>query len=260
MSSRDAARAEFLRSIKCHAPAVLSSLESDVLPLYKAINSPAPISENIVVVDLAVLPENLAEMTRLEIFDNEQLENEYLAPIPILYRPNARFELELCKWGRCYHLTDGWIFSEALRTLDLWYRSGVTGDWACASGEYAPDVEMYEDRQAFHFTFDPWDVAVDTLASYKKRVGDAFKAWLEDYCEQVQEAHNGGRKAYDSRKAEHFIWLIEHQINGLRYEDIAQTYQGKQGLDIRLISEAVTRLAKMIGLTLRPARGRSGNP
>jgi hypothetical protein len=259
VSSRDSARAEFLRAIKCHAPAVLSSLESDVMPLYVAINSPEPVSENIIEFDLAMLPEQLAEMSRVEFVGDECREKEYVASLHVLYQPNARFELALCKWGRCYHLTEQWIFSEALKTLDLWYRSGATGDWTCASQGYAPDVEMYDEQQAFRFTFEPWDAAVDTRPSYKDKAGKAFKAWLDDYCERMEEAHDGGLKAYDSRKSNHFVWLIEHQINGLRYEDIAQKYQDKKGLDLRLISEAVTRLAKMIGLTLRPARRRSAN-
>lgn len=259
MSSRDSARAEFLRAIKSHAPVVLSSLESDVLPLYETFNSSVLISESNMIVELAMLPESLAEMSRLEFVGDEYREKEYVASLHDLYQPNARFELALCKWGRCYHLTDEWIFSEALKTLDLWYRSGVASDWTCASQGYAPDVEMYDEQQAFRFTFEPWDAAVDTRPSYKDKVGIAFKAWLDDYCERIEEAHDGGRKAYDSRKPIHFVWLVEHQINGLRYEDIAQKYQDKKGLDLRLISEAVTRLAKMIGLTLRPARRRSAN-
>jgi len=257
LSSRDSSRIEFLRAIKSHAPAVLSSLESDVLPLYVAINSPQSVSENITAFDLAMLPENLAEMSRLNIVGDECREKEYVASLPIPYQPNARFELALCKWGRCCHLTDEWVFSEALKTLEVWHRSGVPSDWACAGEVYAPDVEMYEDQQAFRFTFEPWDAATDTRTSYKKRVRDAFKDWLEDYCERMEEARNGGQTAFDSRKSIHFVWLVENQINGLKYDDIAQKYQDTQGLEIRLISEAVTRLAKMIGLTLRPTQGRS---
>lgn len=260
MSSRDSARVEFLSAIKCHAPAVLSYLESEVLPLYIAIDLIVPVSEHIRTLDLAMLPENLANMTSLELVGNEQLEKEYIASMPVLCQPDARFELALCKWGKCHHLSDEWIFSEALKTLDLWYRSGITGNWTCASKQYAPDVEMYEDHRAFHFTFDPWDAEIDTKASYKKRARDAFKAWLEDYCDQIEESHNGGRKAYDSRKSIHFVWLVEHQINGFKYDDIAQKYQDTKGLELRLISEAVTRLAKMIGLTLRPTQGRTTEP
>jgi hypothetical protein len=260
VTSRDSARLEFLRASKDYALAVLSSLESDVLPLYIAINSPEPISENSMIVELAMLPETLAEMARSDFVNDECGEKEYLASMPILCQPQVRFEIALCKWGNRYHLTEEWIFSEALKTLDLWHRSGVTGDWACASNGYAPDVEMYEDEQAFHFTFDPWDVVVDTRASYKKRAMDAFKSWLEDYCDRIKEAHSDGHKAFDSRKQNHFVWIVEHQINGLRYEDIAQKYQDKEGLDIRRISEAITHLAKLIGLTLRPTQGRSSNP
>lgn len=251
IGSRDFARIEFFRVIKRHAPAVLSSLESDVLPLYESI------SENITVVELATWHEELAEMSRLEFVCDERGEKEYLAPLPVSCHPNARFDIALCKWGKCHHLTDKWIFSEALKTLEAWQRSGPSGDWACARDEYQPDVEMYEDERAFHFTFDPWDAASDTRASYKKKVRESFKAWLDDYCERTEESHGDDDKAYDSRKAVHFVWLVEHQINGLRYEDIAQKYQDEKGLEIGQISEAVTRLANMIGLTLRPARRRS---
>jgi hypothetical protein len=139
----------------------------------------------------------------------------------------------------------------------VWQRSDLSNDWACAREEYAPDVEMYEDERAFHFTFDPWDAALDTRASYKKKVGDSFKLWLEDYCERIEESHGDGNKAYDSRKPDHYVWLVEHQINGRRYEYIAEHYQGEKGLEFRNISEAINRLAKLIGLTMRPTRGRS---
>lgn len=261
VGSRDSARLEFLRAIKSHAPNVLSRLESDVLPLYiNAINSTAPISENSMAFELAMLPENLAEIARLDFVRDECREKEYLASISDSYHPQANFEIALCKWGNRYHIAEEWIFSEALKTLDLWHRSGKTGDWACASKGYALDVEMYEDEQAFHFTFDVWDMATDTRPSYKKRAMKAFKAWLEEYCDRIEETHGDEHKAFDSRKQIHFVWLVEHQINGLRYEDIAQNYQDTRGLEIRLISEAVTRVADLIGLTLRPTQGRSSNP
>lgn len=257
VSSRDSARMEFLRAIKSHAPDVLSSLKNDVLPLYVAINSPESVSEYIEAEDIAFWPEQLAELSRLGIVGNECREKEYIASSHFSYHPKARFDIALCKWGECYHLTDEWIFSEALKTLEVWQRSDPPSDWACAREGYAPDVEMYEDEGAFHFTFDPWDAALDTRATYKKKVRESFKAWLDDYCERTDESHGDGNKAYDSRKSIHSIWLVERQINGLRYEDIAQKHQTEKGLDIGPICEAVTRLAKMIGLTLRPARSRS---
>lgn len=209
-------------------------------------------------VELAMLPESLVEMARLEGVSGECREKEYAA-LPAPYQPYVRFELALCKWGRCHHLTDEWIFSEALKTLEVWQRSDAPRDWACASDKYAPDVEMYEDEKAFHFTFDPWDAAVDTRASYEKKASEAFNDWLEDYCDRIG-SHGGKVKAYDSRKLKHYVWLVEHQINGLRYADIAEKHQREKGLDLRNISEAINRLAKMIRLTLRPARRRSANP
>jgi hypothetical protein len=256
VSSRDSARAKFFRAIKRRAPAVLSSLKSDVLPLYTATVSPEPISEYIIAFDLAMLPENLAEMASRDMVGNEKLEKEHLGFFPPLYQANARFELALCKWGKCYHLTDEWIFSEALKTLNLWYYDRNADSWACESEAYAPDVEMYDHEQAFNFTFDPWDAAIDTQASYKKKVSEEFTARLKDYCERMKESHGKG-KAYDSRSHKHFRWLVEHQINGRRYEEIAQSEQDENGMDFRRISEAINPLAKMLGLTLRSARGRS---
>lgn len=79
MSSRDIARAEFFRAIKSHAPAVLSSLESDVLPLYETFYSSVLASGSDMMVELAMLPESLAEMARLEGVDGECREKEYAA-------------------------------------------------------------------------------------------------------------------------------------------------------------------------------------
>jgi hypothetical protein len=256
VSSRDSARIEFFRAIKDRAPDVLSSLKSDVLSLYIATVSPEPVSEHVIVFDLAMLPETLAEMASRDMAGNDELEKEHLGLFPPLYQPHARFELALCKWGKGYHLTDEWIFSEALKTLNLWYHSRNVDDWACESEAYAPDVEMYDHEQAFKFTFDPWDAAIDTQAAYKKKIGEAFKDRLKDYCERMKESRGKG-KAYDNRNEDHFRWLVEHQINGRRYEEIAQSEQDESGMDFRRISEAITPLAKMLGLTLRPVRGRS---
>lgn len=256
VGSRDSARIEFFRAIKRRAPAVLLSLKSDVLPLYIATVPPEPTSEYVIVFDLDMLPENLAEMASRDMVGNDELEKEHLGLFPPLYQPHARFELALCKWGKGYHLTDEWIFSEALKTLNLWYHSRNADNWACESEVYAPDVEMYDHEQAFKFTFDPWDAAIDTQAVYKKKIGEVFKARLKDYCERMKESHGKG-KAYDSRTSKHFRWLVDHQINGRRYEEIAQSEQDENGMDFRLISEAINPLAKMLGLTLRSARGRS---
>lgn len=235
---------------------MLSSLKSDVLPLYIATVPPEPISEHVIVFDLAMLPENLAEMASRDMIGNESLEKEHLNLFPPMYQPHARFELALCKWGKGYHLTDEWIFSEALKTLNLWYYSRNAAKWACESEAYAPDVEMYDHEQAFNFTFYPWDAAIDTRASYKEKVSQAFTSKLEDYCKRMKESHGKG-KAYNSRTSKHFLWLVEHQINGRRYEEIAQSEQDESGIDFRRISEAINPLAKMLGLTLRSARGRS---
>lgn len=256
VGSLDSARAEFFRAIKCRAPAVLSSLKSDVLPLFIATVSPEHVSEHDILFDLAMLPEDLAELASRDMVGNERLEKEHLGLFPPLCQPKARFELALVKWAKCYHLSEEWIYSEALKTLNLWYHSdNANADWACESEAYAPDVEMYDHEEAFTFTFDPWDAAIDTQAAYKKKAVEALKASLENYCERLKRLRGDG-KAFVNRNSEHFKWLVEHQVNGRRYEEIAQMEQDKNGIEIRRISEAVTPLAKMLGLTLRPARGR----
>jgi hypothetical protein len=55
----------------------------------------------------------------------------------------------------------------------------------------------------------------------------------------------------------HAEWLVLHQVKGQTEAAVAEQYQDpERGLDVATVSKAVTSLAKLIGLPLRPARRR----
>ncbi len=245
------ARVEFLRAIKSHAPYVLCavdwrlSLSRDVLPLYRVLNLATLNSSrrdewSRTLADLACSKEDIQQASRY---------------LPDALHPTLRFETALCEWGKANNLTDVWLLSEALATLDQWQRFGVTDDWTYSS----PAVEMYDMDEAFSFTFDPWDMKEDTWSSYKAKATSAFTAWLDDYKERTLELRRVEPKAFNKREPQHFVWLVEWQVNELTQDEIASKYQDEEGFAMSSVSEAITKTAALVGLTLRPERGRSSH-
>jgi hypothetical protein len=58
-----------------------------------------------------------------------------------------------------------------------------------------------------------------------------------------------------------FEWLALHHVGRWRYEQIAREYGNSKGYpDVPAISRAITDTASLIGLTLRPTRGRKLSP
>ena len=108
----------------------------------------------------------------------------------------------------------------------------------------------------FKFVYAPWDVAADTWYSYKGDVTKVFAAKLEQYKGRMLKAGMQETKAFEIRNHIHFTLLVEHQVNKLKYQEIARKH-GSSTYSDRYVSEAITSLAKFIGLSLRPAHGRT---
>jgi hypothetical protein len=106
---------------------------------------------------------------------------------------------------------------------------------------------------------DPWlvDIWEETVDRWRD-FPDARRAWdiawpsftyFEDQDEIVPT----------KRTFTHFRWLVLHQVGRLTYEDIAERVQSSAGLRIPSVSRAITTMATLIGVTLRPARRRRPN-
>ena len=238
------ARAEFLRAIKKCATKVLSSLARDVLPHYLALN----------LTNLDASRRDEWSQTLTGLAHSKQNPSDASTYLPEAFHPTLHFESALIDWAVLYNLTDAWLISEAIATVDYRQRLGRTDDWAYSS----PVVEAYDLDEAFGFTFDRWNIEEDTWSSYKAKATAAFSAQLNDYRRWRREVSNARLNAYQKREKQHFEMLAEYQTNNdLTEDDIATKYQGGAGLAASSVSEALTKTAALIGLTLRSARGRA---
>ena len=250
--SRQRAREEFLQALERRAPEVRHSLAQDVFPLYERIGD---LLARAMLVDLALWPEHLSEMARLRYASEKDLEH-----LPVALHSRFKFELTLCAWAQRWNLLDAWLFREALETLRDWHRAGITGDWA-----YVPYRRMANMASAFHFEYPPFDSAVDTWTSYRRRVEAAFANAFANYRERAKKQNIAKPKARE-HSSYHFDWLIEFQVNKLGFSEIGKQYGRSLGiktrnLDAITVREAIHSVAALIGLTLRNVkRGRKAHP
>lgn len=239
-TTKDKARKQFFKAIKTHAPEVLASLEADVLPAYEDWLKIANLNYGLA--SMATLPEILSEYARSNAsFGDNQIS----------------FESKIIAWAQNYRLTDSWCIHESLSTLNLWHEQPQRrGDWS-----YSTRRRMLDLEGSFHFEFPPYNSSIETLRSYKNRIKVAFEGWLEEYIanynDSLEKTHNKDYRAHKPQHEDHFAWLVEHQIKGLRYEEIANKHPSKDNINLSSISEAITRLARLIGLSLRATHGRA---
>lgn len=134
---------------------------------------------------------------------------------------------------------DDWITDAALKYLGTLDRSTATArepfggsafvaHWTPAptlpAPQYQPDVETWGEY-----------IGSERMASYKAQVESIYRA-------------NGWAVGPDRQKAEqHLEWLVQFQVTGTRYVDIA----GTADVDDSTVRRGVRSFAKLLGLTLR---------
>ena len=103
---------------------------------------------------------------------------------------------------------------------------------------------------------------------------EQFTDVLEQYRHDVEaKAADDGVEAMKRRRrrrGDPMVWLVQHQVLGWTYEKVAakqaadhekegkkpETGQELVGPDVKTVGRRVRQMAKLIGLTLRPAPGR----
>lgn len=173
----------------------------------------------------------------------------------------AVFRKSLITWSREHNLDEIWCREQAYETLSMWQASPLLFDermWHDEPIGY-PIIASRGGRPKFVFSYDTIYPVEGLRSEIKRRILDKCEIELEAFLdERERQAEEGGLvRTPEKRKLEHFIWLVEHQINGLTYREIVEKYQDENGMDIRKISEAITSTASLIGLTLRSAQGRN---
>ena len=119
----------------------------------------------------------------------------------------------------------------------------------------------------FHFKYTQWHPEADSWLFYKKRARKRLLAEFEKvsdtYRKQREQAIGKQQRARDKRSEEHFLWLIDFQINGLEISEIVDKYFNHRldlghsmGLDYSTFREALQSLAIVLPLTLRSKKGK----
>lgn len=173
----------------------------------------------------------------------------------------AAFRKSLTTWSCDHYLAEMWCRERAYETLSMWQASPLLRRermWNDAPVRY-PIIASRSERPKFVFSYNTMYPVEGLRSEIKRRILDMCERELEAFLdERERRAEDGGLvRTPEKRKLEHFVWLVEHQINGLMYREIAEKYQDENGIEIRKISEAITSTASWIGLTLRPAQGRN---
>jgi hypothetical protein len=256
--SVDQAMLEFLRAIKRIAPEVLSSLASDVLPLYKSVYLSGT------------------------AFDREYLYNSFTREItygvgpagrmPIASMPDEllversdgsgffRLRVAVYRWAKLFHL-DGWVLDIAMRTLKAWYQSETTRD---LDWEYGLDRPvMVNPALGFRFEYPQWQPDADTWSSYEKKLDKALSLAMSEYKRNMLATSKGIKsgRPVGKYKLEHFEWLVYFQVKEKNYKEIYEQYKTTCNIgSSRAVSKAIKESAMLLDLPLRDTGRKPGRP
>lgn len=234
---RDLMRENFLCKVIEIKPSVISDLAKNVFPLSLSFG-------DLLQPDYYYLPKVISDLVKC----NYDFDKEFQ-----LNQKRVDFQKAICLWAKKYNFFDEWIFLEALATLENWKQIGIKDKWTFAREIKTLPIRGYKADESFEFIFEPYNPVIETWRNYQKRLDERLAVHTQKYREN-RESKNQDKKAFSPQKETHLTWLIEHQICCMTYDKIAE--KDANGMELRKISEAITRLAKLIGLTLRDAPNR----
>lgn len=162
------------------------------------------------------------------------------AAISELMALNLSDRLARRDWAERRGFTDDWIRYSAMSHALLWREQPeMTGRWLIVTAAgWVPTPKAPPQ----------WDPHVETEAHYRRRQ----QAYIEDV-----KRTTGFEPTPTKSDLRHWEWLALHHVDEWKYEQIHKRYSDPDGSpDIPAISRAITDSARLIGLTLRPGRGR----
>lgn len=208
-------------------------------------------------------PAGVNQMGRLVFMDTvlRQAPHVFDALLTIEDQLTAGVEDRIESWGRTWHLSDRWLLAIARETLQARReiesyrdrREWIFPGWSVIAPDW-PDLGWDPDADTRTLEGAPggagWDPTIETL--------EAFHARVERYILRIQQltADAGFERVPEKKTTKHFDWLVQFQVCGYTHADIAEAC-GPEGVEVARIGEAITPLARSIGLTLRPD-GRHG--
>jgi hypothetical protein len=150
---------------------------------------------------------------------------------------DAGLETWAAQWG----FSDDWALRAARLHVALWRDEPVT------VGHWMP-VSMTVQWEPVFPAGPSWNPTTETEAAFRARV-DAYIATCR--------AAAGLTTTPEKDTVTPFEWLALHHVGRRRYDQLAHQYGNDKGYpDVPAISRAITDTAALIGLTLRPGRGR----
>lgn len=235
-TSRTAARDDYLEALARIKPEVLSSLDEKVLPLY------APLFN----ADWSLRDTVLTDRRDALRFADETIQSYRHYPLE-LRQGVSRLNDALREWAREWWLREVWCMDRALQTMAAWCR-----DPNCRRDRFAPAMAtMYSGFYSYRclqFTYRAWDPRVEKWDDYQRRLKAALTRSLPEYRARKLSGISEEDRAKEHGPA-HYRWLVEYQVNGKDYTQIAQE---SAEADRSTVSKAVRSLAKQLRLPLRP--------
>lgn len=167
-------------------------------------------------------------------------------------------EQALSNWADRWHLKDAWCLALARDTI-RWHQTNPDArGWA------------FQDQYVFrgHFPFDIpplgleqfcWDPTWRRRQDFKEYVLRKVAKQVDAYCDRIKaKALKAGlKRAARKNEPRHFDWTVRYQVSGESYGSIAKgTLKFSGGR--QTVRKAVTDLAKIMSLTLRPSTSKSG--
>lgn len=154
---------------------------------------------------------------------------------------NAAHETALAAWAAEWGFGDDWLLDCARQIVIRWDGTpdpnvlafSVNGD-----GFWAPMVPA-----------PIWDSTKQTEADYR--------ATIEAYIAEVKALPGFTPTPQKEVGSRHFEWIALHHVGRWTYQQIVHRYQNADGNpNVPAISQGIRDVAGLIGLTLRPSRGR----
>jgi len=255
-------RYRFLWAVQKHVPEVLTDLNRDVLPLFRALHregSFKELGETGIVVrgksggQIAMLcikwPSSFEADKKGELWFGPTWKSDFLDVA--LDADRLKFKSAMEKWASTYNLCAEPILEDALSTLCFWIAipHGDRRVWlprGCSrTPEEMANVPMLHVEDVW--AFEPWPVVKERL---DKQIAD-YKDAIKKYSAQIGFDLDRMRESY-----EHHEWLALFQCKGMspkRIREWNQNHNHRQ-VDSSAISHAIDKVAKKIGLELRSGR------
>lgn len=241
-SARADGQVRFLEAIRRDAPEVLNDLAGEPFALFRALfcNSEPSTSVH----DPHFLNRGVWWWPTFDV----------IAAVPIMAPALPRLRERLLSWARLWHLDADWVLSTALRTLAWWCveppANEADRDWHYSQHGIG-EVIVPTKAQPFVFVHAGWEPAFQTRADARTEIEAAFRMHLRNYLDAIARlaTERGAVRTMQQRQRDHFRWLVEFQIHGLRYGEIA----AKNNVEQETARDAIYNVSDLIGLKRRPA-------